>query len=262
MAIATEVAAQDLAESLKRLDLTDANDFILLDRTALPSSSSDQEGEDDSATQDAMVARLLELAEQYERLANGSFRSSFIDGFCNISRAAFNSTRTFGPDSYDLRPYPACKIVEMKGLELSLIDLFKTQRAKEKRDDEREKKNRNEKEEKQNQEAQEGPRSRRLKLSGLSENVDSKLVASDTASSAGASGAQTTSKPLIFSNLESKNTEEAPRYKDPLFQFGGLVPYQLRQAQTQFLSALVHSIKLVELQQKISALIDSIRDTK
>lgn len=257
MAIASELSEENLAQCFKRLNITDASSFILPDLAIIRHSSTDQEVVSDNDKQDKLVARLLDLVEQYEQLANESFRSSFMDGFSDLSRAAFNSTRTFGPDSYDMRPYPACKVVEVHGSRISLIDRLEIElrKCEKKKKKELDQVNGETEQNGDNVEPK-GPELRDLKKSRSKKTKDSQLDTKEGIFTATSSGADTSASQL--NKMDEGTKTEPQKYRNAISQFGGLVPYQLRQAQTHFLSALADSIRLVELQQNISEIIAKI----
>lgn len=231
----------------------------------------------DLPEEDAKVSHLLELLDEYEKLANDHMRIDYVNGFQDLSRANYNGTRKYGVDSFDLRPYLACTIVEHDG-EWSLVDRFAEQTKKEKErkeqmkreKEEREKKN---KEEKGVKEESEENRSTDEVDNNFEEKVAESQAESQSISISTSSGQLRnrkdrsketkldTSKATKFSKNESKPSALPPKllpYRNPINQFGGLVPYQLRSAQDHFKNALADSVRLANLQQRISALIKEI----
>lgn len=222
----------------------------MVDNTAEPQEATA------SQLQDEKVFSLLLLIDEYERIANDSFRSNYVEGFLTLSRANFNSTRKFGTDSLDRRLYDACTVVEdVDGFRV--VDLLSKQRVEKKafklaeaKEDEKTKTPKNGEEErgdatekiaveKDNGAREEGGANERAETSGATLREASELKNRKS---------------------KSKPTKKTPTWtlRDPIDQFGGLVPYQLRDAQTHFASALAESVKLVNLQKRISTLIRDI----
>ncbi|EGV66046.1 hypothetical protein PSN45_003136 [Yamadazyma tenuis] len=178
---------------------------------------------DPSNHKDILTEQLLHLVDQYESLANTSFRTNFIDGFLNLSRANFNGggLRTYGVKDFDLRSYLACKNIK-SGPNLELEDYL--QRQESKKHDKEPEYTKKDQTTKQNQNTAVSSSVHRSKNESIS------------------------------------HTEEFGNslYKDPINQFGALVPYQLREAQASFNLALINSVELVNLQNKISSIISQI----
>ncbi|KAI5967213.1 hypothetical protein KGF57_000428 [Candida theae] len=77
-----------------------------------------------SLDQDEKTIRLLNLVNEYQELTT-IYRQHYINGFLNLSRANFQSEKTkFGKDTWDMRNYDACKIVDIIGEsgEFNIID--------------------------------------------------------------------------------------------------------------------------------------------
>lgn len=252
--VTEEIKTSELDQCLERLGLNDAKEFVLSNGVGeseklapenLPEKLILEEHLEGltSELQDEKVVQLLLKLNEYEELANGSFRTDFIDGFSNLSRAGFNSTRTFGPDSYDLREYQACKILVKNGNFFEVVDRLKRQREESKKTTTIE-----------GQTSKEAPE----------ESGTKKRTLKNSAKSAGATqktekGAVSTSTSISAKTEPTETREvESVKYRDPINQFGGLVPYQLRQAQSNFLAAVLHCVKLVELRRTIESLIEDI----
>lgn len=251
---------------------------------------SDHEREREDSTKidhliDDYTAQLLTLVTEYEDLANGSFRSKFIDGFSDLSRAGFNSTRTFGPESYDMRPNQACKVIDITEEQaFELVDRLKGALPTKTNGQTR------------SEESGKGVRSRKAHkvekepngLEKVIENLDldtDKLSSTNTPTSTSTRTSTTGSSNTGSSTTDSSKTGSKTRsststgvssstissvtdisetkasIRDPISQFGGLVPYQLRQSQAHFLQALNHAVKLVELQQSISKLLQKLEQS-
>lgn len=199
------------------------------------------------SNEDALLIRLLELVSEYEELANGAFRSELIDGFSDLSRATFNSTRKFGPEAFDMRPYEACKTVEVtKGGTFQLLDQLHKQSSS-----------------KATKTKKEGARSRKSHKNEVSSVEDVKMLKLDKPgpnTTMSESEGKTTA--LSSERSTSELFETKPKLRDPINQFGGLVPYQLRTAQTHFSGALTHSLKLLNLRCQIKELISKAHNTE
>lgn len=170
---------------------------------------------------DDKTIKLLELVDSYEKLSNEN-RLNYINGFLNLSRANYNTgslRKKYGPESFDLRPYEACKSIQYDKT-FQIIDKLKKQTKD------------NEKLEKgETQDKEESSlKNRRTKKSAV--------------------------------EIKKSDIDEiaVPKLKDPISQFGGLVPYQLRQSQKYFDDCLTVSVKLVNLQREIIALIEDIEE--
>lgn len=191
-------------------------------------------------TQDEAVVELLELVDQYEKLANDQFRVNFITGMQNLSRANFNSeNRKYGVDSYDRRPYEACKIVGCK-------DGFALQDRLEKL-----------KEEKNKQRELDKPN-----LNGSEKEVsDDSLSGKPETEKNEPEKSIRNRKNTKLGKKETKSNEDSPALRDPIYQFGVLVPYQLREAQAAFSNSLSDIIEMLNLRQRIERLIAQIEKT-
>lgn len=239
---------------LKQSPASESNNKIETEKSQDENTSTDQKDELDRnsslPTGDSVLIRLLELVSEYEDLANGDFRSELIEAFSDLSRATFNSTRTFGPDSFDMRPYEACKTVEVANDgTVQLHNQLHRQSLPE-----------------STKPKTQGARSRKIRknLESTSEDSnDSKVekIELPSLSDSCASKGRTTALSSGSSNGASL-TETKPKLRDPIYQFGGLVPYQLRHAQTHFSNALAHSLKLVNLRFEIEVLISKVNETK
>lgn len=204
--------------------------------------------------QDSLTIRLLELIDEYESTANGHFRLNFIDGYLNLSRANFNTggVRTYGVGDFDLRHNRACKTITGKD-KFELVDLLKNKLLKEKSGKEKNQQG----EKSDNREQQIKHRSGRTvepeksdKETGKSENEretpdkDKEVKLKS----------QVTNK-----DIDGTEMMEFDNIKDPINQFGGLVPYQLRQAQNSFDKCIYDCIKLVNLQREINHIISQLQ---
>ncbi|EGW33784.1 uncharacterized protein SPAPADRAFT_54071 [Spathaspora passalidarum NRRL Y-27907] len=160
---------------------------------------------------DKKTIELLILIDKYENVVNNNYRTNFINGFVNLSKANYEHTgrgfeRRYGVDSLDLRPRLACLEVNE---EFHLVDLQQKTKKEEKR-----------------------------------EQMESSLKNRKTK--------QTKSKSSGVEEFEED------KVKDPMLQFGGIVPYQLRQSQAFFKKAIENSLEVVKLQQEIDTLIQEI----
>lgn len=209
-----------IAMPTKAEDITASTEKLSISRFGTPAEPFvlADKAEFEDSEQDAKVIQLLELVSQYEQLANDSLRVNFVSGYLDLSRANFNGSKKFGVDSLDLRPYSACKVVK-RAEEFEIEDRLANQSEK------RKKEKMVEKEEKGEPEL----RSRKTKVKDVKD---------------------------VTKVVEIE--DEGVPVSDPINQFGGLVPYQLRQAQQHFNRALDDSVKLLNLRNQISTLMEQI----
>lgn len=200
------------------------------------------------SNEDSLLIRLLELVSEYEELANGAFRSDIIEGFSDLSRATFNSTRRFGLDSFDMRPNDASKVVKFTDDgTFELHDQLRRQSTAA-----------------PSKTQKEGARlrkSRKTLEKSAEDEKGSPLEKAEPASKDVSFGSE--GKTTALSSGESPSSsfaETKPKLRDPISQFGGLVPYQLRTAQAHFSDALTHSIKLINLKCQIEELISTLNN--
>lgn len=174
---------------------------------------------------DDKTIKLLDLIDSYEKLTNEN-RLNYINGFLNLSRANYNNgslSKKYGADSFDLRPYGACKKIKVSD-KFELVDLLKEQKTK------------NEKQE--------------------VDNINEEDDAQSTLKNRKTNKIETEKESDDINDIESQE----PKLKDPITQFGGLVPYQLRQSQNFFGNSLAISIKIINLQRAIKELIEDIEE--
>lgn len=82
---------------------------------------------------DAKTTRLLELVDEYLRLADEQ-RLQYVNGYLNLSRANYNGgSRKYGPDSFDLRPYMAIKNVDIEKDQFKIRDILEEGKISEKK---------------------------------------------------------------------------------------------------------------------------------
>lgn len=188
-----------------------------------------------SQDQDNAVVQLLELLDRYEKVANDSFRLKFISGIQHLSRANFNSDgRKYGTDSLDRRPYDACKVVETQS-GFTLVDKLKKQRTE----------------------------SASLKVVLEKEEV---LEKKDVLESLRQRKNKKTEKTGEALGSKKKGAiseiNNSPALRDPIYQFGVLVPYQLRDAQASFNDSLSDIVEMVNLRQQITEAVKKIEATE
>ncbi|OBA24054.1 hypothetical protein METBIDRAFT_10237 [Metschnikowia bicuspidata var. bicuspidata NRRL YB-4993] len=225
-------------------------------------------------TQDAKTFRLLDLLNEYESLANDVFRVSFINGFLELSRANYYGSQRFDMDSIDRRPRGASAVVDTTQNSFRVRDLWKIYK-------ERERKNkRNEKKSKSTEQDEEGTKDIIAGENGA-QNTDKhkrgEIESDRKTQSIETEAVSSARKPLpdirnrkqkhtspekrdlsdnTSQSLSSSDSEEAVLPpQDPVYQFGRMVPYQLRNAQTHFQNALVDSLRLLNLQREITLLV-------
>lgn len=225
---------------------------------------------------DSKVCELLELLDEYEKLANDLWRVHFVNGFLDLSRANYNGSRKHGLDSFDLRPYSACSVVEKDENLYRLVDRLAAQQALLRRQEE-EKKNKEKGKREKNEEPKKLEKLKEEKSLSLakSEFVNDDLDAGFNEKSTtlpsiftegqlrkrngkAASSVSVLSKSLSTQSFKILLTKLVASYRDPINQFGGLVPYQLRRSQEHFKEALKDSVRMANLQLRIVALIKDI----
>mmetsp|Transcript_7114 Transcript_7114/g.9003 ORF Transcript_7114/g.9003 Transcript_7114/m.9003 type:complete len:225 (-) Transcript_7114:1325-1999(-) len=181
---------------------------------------------------DDKTIRLLELVDTYEKLTNEN-RLNYINGFLNLSRANYNNgslSKKFGPDSFDLRPYRACKQIQIKD-KFELVDLLKAQKDK------------SEQAKNKSGQRKDAIEIKETDVKSTMKNRKTKKVGREKESDE-------------IDEIEIQN----PKLRDPISQFGCLVPYQLKQSQSFFSNGLDISIKIINLQGEIKKLIEDIEE--
>ena len=259
------------------------------------------------AVQDAKLKELLNLFDEYENLTNGDYRRNFISGHMNLSRSNFNSElRRFGKDSYDLRPYKACKQIKVESGVFTMVDLLQKKMKKQTKELKENVRKTTEKDscegtEQLHSESEVSENEPKEEVDG-NENLDRKdkidELGKDAATelphassslkqrgekkheqthtttldvlndnSAITTGSKSSGNQhekhnfidkAVGTNDES-STEDLP-LKDPLSQFGSLVPYQLHEAQRFFENGLSNIIDIVNLDTRITKLITEIEE--
>lgn len=217
----------------------------------------------DIATVDDLVADLLIAVARYEEVANSDFRSAFVDGFQNLSRANFSANypgRRFGMDLFDMRVHPAAIAVERKQDTSDMILIAQTEVAVEQKNKgDLEDAEGAEKNAEKNSEASTTRESPKVTTDG-DEKIQQKTLAQDP-------------RENTLRNRKNKNalkdqdvvalTEDVARLSlkpyNPMAQFGALVPVQLRHAQSNFRSGLTLAVELANLQRRIACLTEQIR---
>lgn len=191
-------------------------------------------------TSDTLTIELLNLLNEYESIANGEFRQTFIDGYMNLSRANFNTTglNTYGVDNIDLRSTDPCKVVESREDKFKLIDLLALQKTRLKEQKDKEAKEAKEEGERKDKKTEKKDKSK---------DIEEK----ETAISSGI-------KNMSIKTATIEVDIPSPILKDPIYQFGGLVPYQLRECQKSFNNSLETCMVMASLQRRISNLVDKI----
>lgn len=184
--------------------------------------------------QDDLVIQLLERLDRYEKLANDSFRVNFITGMQHLSRANFNSeNRKYGMDSLDRRPYDACKVVEGNG-SFKLRDRLRELKEKNKLEKEKE---------------------------SLDPEKETTLEGQALRQRKKDSAQGEKSEPKSKKEGVLEKSVDPPSLRDPVYQFGVLVPYQLRNAQSSFNDSLTDIVNMVNLRRELTELIQKIEST-
>lgn len=220
-----------------------------------------------ASVQDIKLFQLLELVDEYEQLANKSYRLDFINGYLNLSRANYGHiNRKYSSISYDLRPYKAVKEVGYdKGFVLR--DLLQEKREEDERKEEEELLEQIEKvSEKGADEGLDKITEDEVTEVGNYSKLSSRFDSTEQDKSTGvASGSNkfshtpTAKSNIIELDLTIDIEDELP-LRDPVHQFGGLVSYQLRQSKVYFESSLANIIKVLNLRTKIDSLIKEIEE--
>lgn len=204
---------------------------------------------------DTKTVELVELLCQYEELANDDFRLNFINGYLNLSRANYSSGsvgKKYGIESYDLREYIACKEVSYKDERFDIKDNLGNYITKKKEieDKKREKEDKMKEKETKNNKKDSKEHPEQEEKTGLTSATES-------------SQAGTIRNRKIKPTNEPEEQEDSNKIpRDPLKQFGTLVPYQLRQAQSYFTKALNNSVEIINIQRKITKLVSEIDQIK
>ncbi|KAG7194667.1 uncharacterized protein KQ657_004343 [Scheffersomyces spartinae] len=175
---------------------------------------------------DTKTLELLQLLDKYENTIMKQMDINFKNGYLNLSRANYNSgslTKKFGIESIDMREHLANKIVEVKGKDIVLKNVTK-------------------------ETIQETKKTYNTMKADESNNENGLRNRNQNIKS---------SKPKAF-----EESEEGGILRDPIHQFGGLVPYQLRQSQTYFIKGLKDAISLVALRSDIQLLIQEIESLR
>lgn len=177
---------------------------------------------------DSSTVELLEAVQQYEEMRE-SYRLNYVNGFLTLSRANYNSglSKRFGMESFDLRPYEALKTIRIKENGYEVADESKeADEIKPESDNNAEYNDKSE-------------------LEGTLKQRKGKGRGKDLEK------AKTTE--VILSPTKAKN---------PLDQFGGIVPYQLKQSQQFFVEALEQTVQIKNMETRILLLIKQIETLK
>lgn len=195
-------------------------EFVLLLKTS-----------DELSDIDTKTVQLLDAVREYEELKE-SYRLNYINGFLTLSRANYNSglTKKYGMESFDLRPYEAVKTVTIRDNEFEVKDRMKQEVSKEPKVSKPE----------ESIEKNETTLKLRKKQAKQTKNADATTLALDLEP-----------KPAI----EEKDGKVETKLKNPLNQFGGIVPYQLKQSQQYFAEALDQTVKIKNMETQIHQLI-------
>lgn len=219
---------------------------------------------DNSVSEDEKTFRLLGLLNEYERLANDSMRVNFAQAYLDLSRANYYGSQRFNMDSVDMRPRDASTIVEWDQGMPSLKDKWQVYR----------------------EQAKAGKGQKPVKTQNLELDKKEKKAKSDVEVEVKVGKTAPEKESAISSAIKEgtglrnrKNPEKIERLgkienlenlgldsssensdppQDPVYQFGRMVPMQLRNAQTHFQKALADSINLLRLQQEILLVVGSL----
>ena len=215
---------------------------------------------------DLLTFELLQLVEEYEKLTNESMRMNFVNGHLNLSRANYNAgslSKKFGSESLDLRPRNAVKRILYTD-KYEVIDMrdseTKTNAAKKSGSTE--------------DNSNESRRTQEMKTSasGVSRQKNGNLRSRRKEKGREGLENDEQEKALVETKGSKEKTSEksAPeskvyaseevQFKDPIYQFGGMVPYQLRLAQTCFTKGLEDVVIAANLQKRIREVMQKVED--
>jgi len=165
--------------------------------------------------QDEKTIQLLNLLNEYQELTT-IYRLHFINGFLNLSRANFHSEKTkFGKDTFDMRSYDACKVVDLckNSDEFRFID-------------------------------------RRIDAAEDDNGDESTLQSAGQLKNR----KKPNEKPTTTTTTSTTEKTNNATYKDPILQFGALTPPPLKSSQEDFDRALRTSVQLINIRRKIDKL--------
>lgn len=214
---------------------------------------------------DLLTFELLQLVEEYEKLTNESMRLNFVNGHLNLSRANYNAgslSKKFGSESLDLRPRNAVKRILYTD-KYEVIDMrdseTKTNATEKSGSTEDNSESRLTQETKTSasgvsRQKHGNLRSRRKEKEreGL-ENDEQEKALEETKVSKEKTSEKSAPEPKVYASEEAQ-------FKDPIYQFGGMVPYQLRLAQTYFTKGLEDVVTAANLQKRIREVMQKVED--
>lgn len=213
---------------------------------------------DNSVSEDEKTFRLLGLLNEYERLANDSMRVNFAQAYLDLSRANYYGSQRFNMDSVDMRPRDALNIVEWDQGMPCLKDKWQvyTEQAKAGKVRKPVKTQNLELDNKEKKEKSEVEVEVKVgKTAPEKESAISSAIKEGT----GLRNRKNTEKIENLGKLGlDSSSENSDPPQDPVYQFGRMVPMQLRNAQTHFQKALADSIHLLRLQQEILLVVGSL----
>lgn len=177
---------------------------------------------------DSSTVELLEAVQQYEELRE-CYRLNYVNGFLTLSRANYNSglRKKFGMESFDLRPYEAVKTIRIKDSEYEVAD-------------------------KRNEADKNTP-----EADNNNGDYEKSELEGTLKQRKGKSQGKGTEKATTTELLQPPT-----KIKNPLDQFGGLVPYQLKQSQQFFVEALEQTVQIKNMEARILLLIKQIEVLK
>ncbi|GEQ69623.1 hypothetical protein JCM33374_g3296 [Metschnikowia sp. JCM 33374] len=282
-----------LSGKLKKLEVSEKAESVAVDAGHQQMDEPQQTASKPGATEiDAKTFRLLDLLDEYESLANDSFRVNFTNGFLDLSRANYYGSQRYGVDSIDRRPRDASTIVESSEGKISIKDkwlLYKQRMQEEKKSENQAesgkgttranegKDGKNGKEEKDTEPTPSKGSQKASQVSQKASQVPEEVTPNKGSTESKPKQGAVSSARAPGQELRSRNTKQkAPDAKDnnttkeigcsedaqpqdPIHQFGRMVPYQLRAAQGHFQKALSDSIQLLHLQQEIASIVASLQ---
>ena len=174
-------------------------------------------------TIDSKTIQLLELLDKYQQLTTSN-RENFINGFSNLSRANFQNDKSkYGLEKFDFRCYKACKIIDIKHDKFELIN----------------------------------------RLMKVNNNNNNNLATTDSTSSDEKESSKTIrnrkdKKKTTTTSEDIVEKTDHDEFRDPIKQFGTIVPYELYKCQENFNNVLNQLIQIINLQKQINQLIQEL----
>lgn len=214
---------------------------------------------------DLLTFELLQLVEEYEKLTNESMRMNFVNGHLNLSRANYNAgslSKKFGTESLDLRPRNAVKrilytekyeVIDMRDSETKTNATKKSGSTEDNSNESRLTQETKTSASGVSSQKNGNLRSRRKKEREGLENDEQEKALEETKTNKEKTSEKSAPESKVYPS-------EEVQFKDPIYQFGGMVPYQLRLAQTYFTKGLEDVVTAANLQKRIREAMQKVED--